>query len=253
MPHSGMTLTEEAKRNLLPEPNKRLPNMDWHLRELYDFLKEFPVSVISTDISRYIVDLNRAPISTLFGDFRHSLVYQMNTWGEEIYRTFPSEEELKQRIEQYYKPYHQALDDLVASAIEQFGHAVVIDLHSFMGPVESDICLGNLDNESTSVALLETLYNAFSESGFDTTKNNFYKGGYITAKYCDHPKVQSIQIELRYTNYLLSEDYDSRRPPRVDEAKLHAVRARLSALLIRLFAFLKDSKTIRALLFRSPP
>ncbi|MGI9280347.1 MAG: N-formylglutamate amidohydrolase [Endozoicomonas sp.] len=236
LPHSGMTLTEEAKRNLLPEPYGRLPNMDWHLRELYDFLKELPVSMISTDISRYIVDLNRSPESNLLGDFRSSLAYQKNTWGEEIYRTYPSEIEIQERIKQYYEPYHEALDNLVESALSQFGKAYLFDLHSFMGPIECDVCLGNLDNQSSSLQWLNVVHNIFEDHGFDTAKNDFYKGGYITAKYRDTPKVQAIQIELRYTNYLSPEDYETRRPPQLGGEKFQMTKDRLHQVFKTLFS-----------------
>lgn len=58
-PHSGVELCEEALNNLSDLGRRSLPNMDWHLNELYDFLYEYNVNIISTSMSRYVVDLNR--------------------------------------------------------------------------------------------------------------------------------------------------------------------------------------------------
>ena len=54
----------------------RASNIDWHLNELYDFLFTLDVNVISTSISRYVVDLNRSTDSELFGDYKCSLIYK---------------------------------------------------------------------------------------------------------------------------------------------------------------------------------
>ena len=38
-----------------------LPDTDWHIPELYDFLEELDASVIIASHSRYYIDLNRDP------------------------------------------------------------------------------------------------------------------------------------------------------------------------------------------------
>ena len=58
-PHSGQMLTREMEFQLTPEAFKFLPNVDWHLEELYGFLEKYKVNIISTPHSRYVVDINR--------------------------------------------------------------------------------------------------------------------------------------------------------------------------------------------------
>lgn len=94
-----------------------MPNMDWHLNELYGFLENSKANIISTSKSRYVIDVNRAPDINLFGNFRSSLIYDRNTWGEEIYAKPPTESELNTRVKKYYIPYHEALDEMVKSAL----------------------------------------------------------------------------------------------------------------------------------------
>lgn len=211
-----MSLTEEMEGNLLPGGAKLLPNMDWYLNELYDFLADYNVNVISTSKSRYVVDVNRSPKIDVFGKFRSSLVYDRNTWGEEIYAQHPTEEQLNERLLKYYFPYHKALDSLVEQCIAKFGKAYIIDLHSFMGPLECDVCLGNVNGRSCSSQFLEILNASFERNNFSTELNNVFSGGYLTAKYIGNPSVESLQIELRYTNYLPKSSWETRVAPKID-------------------------------------
>lgn len=166
IPHSGTLLSSEAERNLLSGYELELPNIDWHLNELYDFLFTLDVNVISTSISRYVVDLNRSTDSELFGDYKCSLIYKRNTKNGDIYRTFPNKNELKKRIEDYYIPYHLELDRLVEKATRDSGVCYLFDLHSFMGPIECDICLGNRDGASCSNYFIKKVNGALTNKSF---------------------------------------------------------------------------------------
>ncbi|MDP2574334.1 N-formylglutamate amidohydrolase [Vibrio penaeicida] len=231
-PHSGVELCEEAFNNLSDLGRRSLPNMDWHLNELYDFLDEYNVNIISTSMSRYVVDLNRELKKDPFGEFKQAIVYERNTWGEEIYLTKPSTSEISKRIESFYLPYHSALDELIKSAIQRFGVAYLIDLHSFMGPMSCDICLGNVYGKSSSPEFLEKLNTSFERNGFETELNNVFTGGYITAKYCNNPNVEAIQVELRYTNYLPSEGWESKTVPDINQAIFNKAKSRLKQVFL---------------------
>ena len=58
MPHSGLQLTPSVANTLIPEA-LALPDTDWHIPQLYDFLESMGVSVIKANYSRYVIDLNR--------------------------------------------------------------------------------------------------------------------------------------------------------------------------------------------------
>jgi N-formylglutamate amidohydrolase len=213
-PHSGERLTSDMPWQLTPEAQKFLPNVDWHLNELYGFLKNYNVNIVSTSHSRYVVDVNRPPNAEKFGNYRRSLVYSTNTWDEEIYAIPPNDEELDRRIKRYYEPFHQNLEILITKKLREFGKVYLIDLHSFMGPITEDICLGNRHNVTCSKEFLEQVYGAFEEEGFETVKNKVFIGGYITKSYAVENVVEALQIELRYTNYIEPQDLDVRQVPR---------------------------------------
>ncbi len=232
-PHSGIELCEEMIRNLSDKGLDSLPNTDWYLNELYDFLSKYNVNIISTNMSRYVVDLNRNPKSNLFGGFRNSMMYSKNTWDEEIYQNVPTKFDLLKRIDNFYNPYHSALDKMVENAISNFGVAYIIDLHSFMGPISSDVCIGNRNGESCSDSFLAEILSSFQDNNFQAEVNGVFSGGYLTSKYVDNKNVEAIQIELRYTNYLPSESWETKKPPIVNSTIFANAKLRLENVFLQ--------------------
>lgn len=235
LPHSGVELTDEMRSNLSSNGINSLPNQDWHLNELYDFLLERDANIVSTSISRYVVDNNRSLERNLFGDFIKSVIYQKNTRGEEIYDRYPNSQEQEFRINNYYKPYHEALDKQIDRCVSKFGRAYLIDLHSFMGLINADVCLGDINGKSCSSSFLSRIELAFINKGFDTVKNEVFNGGYITHKYLDNRKVESMQIELRYTNYLSEEHYESKVIPEIEYNIFNNAKSKLETVFDEAF------------------
>ena len=55
IPHSGTFVPIDIRDKMLP--NVILSNTDWFLKELYSFLETMDITTISSNISRYVVDL----------------------------------------------------------------------------------------------------------------------------------------------------------------------------------------------------
>src|SRR5690606_1543780 len=58
MPHVGTYLPQGIAGRMSQEA-LRVPDTDWHLETLYDFLESLGASVLVATHSRYVVDLNR--------------------------------------------------------------------------------------------------------------------------------------------------------------------------------------------------
>src|SRR5450631_118662 len=58
MPHSGVHIPPEIADGMTDAALK-LPDTDWHIEQLYDFLEPLGVSVLCATHSRYVIDLNR--------------------------------------------------------------------------------------------------------------------------------------------------------------------------------------------------
>jgi len=243
-PHSGQMLTRDMEFQLTPEAFKFLPNVDWHLKELYGFLEKYKVNTISTPHSRYVVDVNRPHDAEKLGNYRRSLVYSTNTWDEEIYAIPLSNEEIKRRIKRYYTPYHEELEELIRKKVKQFGKVYLIDIHSFMGPITEDICLGNRNNTTSSTEFIDRCYNAFESEGFNTVKNKVFIGGYITKRYAIKDIVETLQIELRYSNYIEAHELDVRKVPRLDSNIFYETSFRLEKVMKKIGIEKRDNDKV---------
>ena len=60
MPHVGTGLPDGFAARLT-DAAQRLPDTDWHVDRLYDFVAALGASVLRARYSRYVIDLNRPP------------------------------------------------------------------------------------------------------------------------------------------------------------------------------------------------
>src|SRR5690606_26959016 len=112
IPHRGTFVPDAIAARMTPAA-RALPDTDWHLERLYDFLDEIGASVLEATHSRYVVDLNRPPDdeSLYPGRVTTGLVPVETFAGEPIWRDGerPDASEIDARREQYWKPYHERL------------------------------------------------------------------------------------------------------------------------------------------------
>ncbi|MEM9163245.1 MAG: N-formylglutamate amidohydrolase [Cyanobacteria bacterium P01_F01_bin.4] len=208
LPHSGLRLTDEMRQQLRPNYQSFLPHQDWHLTHLYDFLTSLGITTLQACYSRYVVDLNRALTKPYFGDFWRSPIAAKTAYGKQLYQHRPSEQQICDRIEQYYQPYHTQLKALLDEKIQQFGKVFLLDLHSFHGPITDDICLGNVNGRSCSERFTSIIESAFHEKGYQVVRNKVFNGGHITRHYGQSSQIETLQIEVRYPVYLDSQQLD---------------------------------------------
>ncbi len=88
-----------------------LPNMDWYIPLVYDFLKEMNITVIENHMPRYVIDPNRSLEDNHDTSYKTNLIYHQTTLGYPMYQKELLEDEINERIELFYKPYHQAIKD----------------------------------------------------------------------------------------------------------------------------------------------
>jgi N-formylglutamate amidohydrolase len=211
IPHTGMYLPEAIAADFASDYIRSLPMTDWHLHELYDFLPSLGITTIYATYSRFVADLNRPPDNTPLypGRFETGFVALKTFWGEDIYRTPPSDEEIARRRELVHAPYHAKLLELLQAKIARFGRVVLIDAHSVASranqvhaALEDDIYLGDRDGTSNGGWLTASVEQAFREQKLKVVRNNPYKGGYITQHYGHMEQVDALQIEMRWGLYM---------------------------------------------------
>lgn len=129
---------------------------------------------------------------------------------EPIYaRRLPVSEALE-RIETYYKPYHQTLAELLSSLHLRFGFAVLIDCHSMPSQkitrddrTKPDFVLGDRYGTSCSAILTDCAHDLLTRLGYTVTRNKPYAGGFITERYGNpDADLHSLQIEINRGLYM---------------------------------------------------
>lgn len=126
----------------------------------------------------------------------------------EIYRRPLNLEIAELRLEHLYRPYHQALQDLIDDSVSRFGQALLIDCHSMpgfspMGARRPDIILGDRFGKSCHPDTLARIQGIFRSAGYTVSTNYPYAGGFVTTHY-GQPEtgVEALQIEINRDLYL---------------------------------------------------
>ena len=220
LPHDGTALPDDIAARMTPAA-RRVPDTDWHVSRLYAFARELGASVIVPTYSRYVVDLNRPPDDA-------SLYPGQNTTGlcplvqfsqEPVYveGQEPSREEIAQRVERYWRPYHEALAAEIARIKAAHGRVVLWEGHSIRSVVLflfdgrlPDFNLGTADGASCTAGLQRKLVIELeSQRKYSSVVNGRFKGGYITRKYGDPINgVDAIQLELAQCNYMDEDSFE---------------------------------------------
>ncbi len=133
--------------------------------------------------------------------------------GEEVYRDKLSFEEVRQRIERHYFPYHAALQSLLDDTRKRFGRYLLVDCHSMPsvgGPMDADpglrrldIVLGDCYGSSCSPVVTQVAERTLKHLGFTVRRNLPYAGGYTTRHYGrPHEGLHALQIEVNRALYM---------------------------------------------------
>ena len=229
IPHGGTFVPEWLASRFEPQQLEALWNSDWFLGELYDFLPALGVRLLVATHSRYVGDLNRRE-ALAFGDFWKAMVPEKTATGRPVYRERPTETELARMRDEHHRPYHERLNAILGELRSRFGHVYLLDLHSFFGIIDDDVCLGNADGATCAEPMMLSFEEGFRQQGFQTVRNRVFAGGYITRHYGAQADVEALQVELRYTCYHDCSHIDEPIRPVPDPARIAAARARLRSV-----------------------
>jgi N-formylglutamate deformylase len=241
MPHTG-TYIPEWLAPRLSAAARALPDTDWHLERLYDFVDQLGASALVATHSRYVVDLNRPPDdASLYPGQDTTGIVPLDTfhWQPVYLPGFPpSADEVAKRIETYWHPYHRRLEQALAETKAKHGHALLWDAHSIFSELPrffkgrlAELNLGTADGKSCAPGVGEALLD--SVKGYRAVLNGRFKGGYITRRYGDPAhRVHAVQLELSEATYM-----DERPPYAFRESLARKLRPQLRTLLERFVAF----------------
>lgn len=238
IPHSGLAIPDSIKPKFTAL-GLSLVDTDWHIPELYDFLSVLGCSVIQANYSRYVVDVNRPPDgSSLYPGMKVTDICTTETFmGEAIYLEShqPSEIEIKQRMHQYWQPYHRQLKEELNRLKDKYGYAVLWDAHSIRSCLPTlfegqlpDLNLGTSAGQSCALEISDRVYSLMRSSKYKVIRNGRFKGGYITRHYGNpEQNIHALQMEIAQIAYM------SEHPNfEFDDAKARTLRPVIKEMLI---------------------
>ncbi len=213
LPHSGTELPPGFSERLT-EAALALPDTDWHVDRLYGFAAGLGASVLRARLSRYVIDLNRAPEGTsLYPGQSTTELCPLTTFADEgIYRegAAPNAQEILERVERYFTPHHAALQAELERLRAAHGFVVLLDGHSIRAQVPRffkgrlpDLNLGTYHGRSADAGLAARAEAVLAASQMSYVVNGRFTGGYITRTYGEPSRgVHALQLEMAQACYM---------------------------------------------------
>lgn len=234
-PHSGSIYPSAFVATSRLDPMTLRRSEDCFVDELYGKVPDLGAPLIRALFPRAFLDVNREPFELDPRMFEDALpgwvvsrsprisaglgtIARVVASGCEIYRGKLRFEEALRRVGRLYRPYHEALADLVRQTRERFGFCILIDAHSMpsmggragddLGGSGVDFVIGDCHGASCGPELAESVEDLLSAMGYSVVRNDPYPGGFTTRHY-GRPTtgVHAVQIEVNRALYMDEQTY----------------------------------------------
>ncbi len=247
VPHTGTRIPEWLRPRLQPHAIG-VPDTDWHVDRLYDFVKARGASLLVPRHSRYVVDLNRpSDNQPMYAGANNTELCPTHAFsGQPLYLPgqAPGEAEVRARVAAFWRPYHEALADELARLKAQHGHVVLFDGHSIKGELPwlfegrlPDLNLGTASGAACAESLAARIVEVFAaQDRYSHVHNGRFKGGHITRHY-GQPAcgVHAVQLEMALRAYM-----DEEPPFAWHDAKAAAITPLLQRMVDAMLAWRPD-------------
>jgi N-formylglutamate deformylase len=254
VPHTGLTIPPAIAARLRSVWLAR-KDADWWIESLYDFAGSLGATVIRTEMSRTVIDVNRDPSggSLYPGHATTALCPETTFDGEPLYLEGQSvaADEIADRCIQYFDLYHRALTTEIARLRTHHARVVLYDCHSIRSRIPRlfdgllpNFNIGTNDGASCAPALTTAVETVCTRPNFTRVTNGRFKGGYIT-RYFGRPdqSIHAIQMELACRGYMdepIGAVSEATWPAPYDPARAAAMRATLVDVLEACLTFARD-------------
>jgi len=238
-PHSGVVYPEDFRHAC--DLGVLRGAEDTHVEKLYEFAPELGVAWVEALFPRSYLDPNRNVTeidpAMLEGEWPHEvetdegvlskvrlgkgLVWRYTDEGVPIYDRPLTAHEVRNRIEQCWKPYHDAVRGAIDAAFERHGYVIHLNCHSmpavaashatdFPGLVHKDFVVGDRDGTTAAPELSRRICRMLESFGHSAAYNHPYKGVELVRRYGDPARNRhSIQLEINRRLYM---DEQTREP-----------------------------------------
>lgn len=226
-PHSGRVYSDAFLRSIVLDKREIRSSEDAFVDQLFAPSASHGAVFLAAGVPRAYVDLNRAAEEldpALIDGVRRlahnpriasglGVIPRVVANGRAIYRGKIGIMEVHDRINRYWRPYHDMLQTLIDESHVQFGEAILVDCHSM--PHEAldvvahgdgrrpDVVLGDRFGASAAESVIERIEAAFTGAGLRVVRNSPFAGAYITQNYGRPSRRQhAIQVEIDRALYM---------------------------------------------------
>jgi N-formylglutamate deformylase len=252
IPHAGTELL--GFEPAFVDPWLARKDADWRLDALYDFVASLGATLVRTQLSRSIIDVNRDPSgASLYPDQATTELVPTATFdGEPLYRPgdAPDGADIADRRRLYFDPYHAALAAEIARLRQMYKRVALFDAHSIRSLIprlfDGELPVFNLGTNSgasCSASLRETVGVVLAASGLTSILDGRFKGGWITRAYGRPSEgVEAVQLELACRGYMQEPDHPAREnwPTPIDEERAVPTRATIKRVLEAILSEVSD-------------
>jgi N-formylglutamate amidohydrolase len=141
------------------------------------------------------------------------LVRRLSKPGEPIYDRHLTVAEIAGRIDEYWRPYHAALDRTLDAVQARFGRVFYLDCHSMPavanamasdpGHARADFVLGDRDGTTCDPGLRDRIGAILAGFGYDVAINDPYKGVELVRRHGRPAEGrQALQLEINRRLYM---------------------------------------------------
>lgn len=228
VPHAGMQVPMQLRDRLDVTEDEVRRDSDIYVDELCAGVTGHGADLLRARVSRYVVDLNRAPDdvdratvadhpSPRAGRSR-GVVWRTTTRGRVCVRPELDYRAFRERIERYYTPYHAALRRWLVASTERRGSALVVAAHSMPSagragePPRADVVPGSRGGTTVAPEVLDVVDSVCAAAGLSVRHDEPYGGGYTTTHYGRPERGWNVlQLEINRALYV-DEETGARKP-----------------------------------------
>ena len=223
-PHSGRYYPKEfLEMSSLPLTSLR-SSEDLFVDEIFSPIVDLGSILMAAIFPRSYVDLNRDHMELdplLVKDLSNfsktpkvsaglGVIPRVVDMQRGIYSKKISKKEVKERIDNFYFPYHKKLGEVISHTHSLFQKVILLDCHSMPSNFGqnkndrdlADVVLGDCFGASCENSILLLLRRLLCEQGFKVHINTPFSGGFITKNYSNpEENYHVIQIEFLRSLY----------------------------------------------------
>jgi N-formylglutamate amidohydrolase len=220
VPHAGLAIPDPVRQEVAVPLAVVLRDSDIYVDKLYAESPSVGASLLVAGVSRYVVDLNRAPDDVdpqtvpdhpdPRGVQPRGVVWRVTTDGRPALREPLTYAALEARLRRFHTPYHEALQRELERKRERFGHAILLAAHSMpsasrggTGAPRADVVPGTRGRTTADARVIDLVDRHFREAGLTVRHDDPYRGGWSTSHY-GRPaeRWHAIQVELNRALYV---------------------------------------------------